>query len=109
MTFSPDFWRLVFGRFTLDALPIHEPILIGTFIGVAVIGIGLLATLTYLRAWGYLWKEWFTSVDHKRIGVMYIVLGLVMLLRGFSDAIMMRGQQALAFGHNQGYLPRPHY
>ncbi|MGC1304409.1 MAG: cytochrome o ubiquinol oxidase subunit I [Caulobacteraceae bacterium] len=109
MTFSPDIWRLVFGRFTLDALPIHEPILIGTFIGVAVIGIGILAAITYLRAWSYLWHEWFTSVDHKRIGVMYIVLGLVMLLRGFSDAIMMRGQQAMAFGHNQGYLPAHHY
>ena len=45
----------------------------------------------------YLWREWITSVDHKRIGVMYIILALVMLLRGFIDAIMMRSQQALAF------------
>jgi len=109
MTFNADFWRFVFGRFTLDALPLHEPILIYTFIGVAVIGIALLGAITYLKAWKYLWTEWFTSVDHKRIGVMYIVLGLVMLLRGFSDAIMMRAQQALAFGHNQGYLPPHHY
>jgi cytochrome o ubiquinol oxidase subunit 1 len=109
MTLNPDLWRLVFGRFTLDALPIHEPILIGTFLGVAIGGIALLATITKLGAWGYLWKEWFTSVDHKRIGVMYIVLGVVMLLRGFSDAIMMRAQQAIAFGHNQGYLPSHHY
>ena len=101
--------KVVFGRFTLDALPIHEPILILTFLGVAVIGLGLLALLTRYKLWGYLWTEWFTSVDHKKIGVMYMVLGLVMLLRGFSDAIMMRAQQAIAFGANQGYLPAHHY
>ena len=102
-------WRLVFGRFTLDDLPLHEPIVLGTFVGVALIGLGVVATVTRYRLWGYLWSEWFTSVDHKRIGVMYIVLGLVMLLRGFSDAIMMRAQQALAFGTSQGYLPAEHY
>src|SRR5207249_10923806 len=57
----------------------------------------------------YLWKEWITSVDHKRIGVMYFTLGLVMLLRGYSDAIMMRSQQAIAVGNSQGYLPPEHY
>jgi cytochrome o ubiquinol oxidase subunit I len=101
--------KLLFGRFTLDALPIHEPILVGTFIGVATGGIALLAALTYFKCWTYLWKEWFTSVDHKRIGVMYMVLGLVMFLRGFSDAIMMRAQQSMAFGANQGFLPAHHY
>jgi cytochrome o ubiquinol oxidase subunit 1 len=101
--------RFVFGRFTLDALPIHEPIVAGTFVGVALIGLGVIGALTRYRLWGYLWSEWFTSVDHKRIGVMYVVLGLVMLLRGFSDALMMRAQQAMAFGHSQGYLPAHHY
>ena len=56
----------------------------------------------------YLWREWITSVDHKRIGVMYFVLALVMLVRGFADAIMMRSQQALAF-NAPGYLPPEHY
>jgi cytochrome o ubiquinol oxidase subunit 1 len=56
----------------------------------------------------YLWREWITSVDHKRIGVMYTILALVMLLRGFIDAIMMRTQQAIAF-HAPGYLPPEHY
>jgi len=56
----------------------------------------------------YLWREWITSVDHKRIGIMYCLLGLVMLLRGFLDAVMMRSQQALAF-HGAGYLPPEHY
>jgi len=101
--------KILFGRFTLDALPIHEPILVGTFIVVATGGIALLAVLTYFKCWTYLWKEWFTSVDHKRIGVMYMVLGLVMFLRGFSDAIMMRAQQSMAFGANQGFLPAHHY
>src|SRR5208282_3042696 len=56
----------------------------------------------------YLWREWITSVDHKRIGVMYVTLAAVMLLRGFVDAIMMRSQQALAF-QSPGYLPPEHY
>jgi cytochrome o ubiquinol oxidase subunit I len=69
----------------------------------------VLAAVTKYKLWGYLWREWFTSIDHKKIGVMYVVLGLVMLLRGFADAIMMRLQQAMAFGDNLGYLPPEHY
>ena len=109
MTFSPDLIKAVFGRLTFADLPFGEPILLGTFIGVVVIGLAVLGVFTKLGAWGYLWKEWFTSVDHKKIGVMYIILGIVMLLRGFSDAIMMRAQQAMAFGHSQGFLPAHHY
>ena len=101
--------QLVFGRLTLDSFPIHEPIVLATFVVVASAGAALLAVLTWAGAWPYLWREWFTSVDHKRIGVMYMVLGLVMLLRGFSDALMMRAQQAMAFGSNQGFLPAHHY
>ncbi len=97
------------GRFTLASLPLHEPIVLATFAMVAIGGLALVGALTYYRVWGYLWREWLTSVDHKRIGVMYVVLGLVMLLRGFSDAIMMRAQQAMAFGGSQGYLPAEHY
>ena len=107
--FSPELIKMIFGRLTLDSFPIHEPILVGTFCMVALGGITLLSILTYFRVWGYLWKEWFTSVDHKRIGVMYIILGLVMLLRGFADALMMRAQQAIAFGGSEGYLPAHHY
>jgi cytochrome o ubiquinol oxidase subunit 1 len=109
MTSYPDWWKLLFGRFTLEAIPYHEPILIGTFIGVALGGIALVALITRYKLWGYLWHEWFTSVDHKKIGVMYMILGVVMLLRGFSDALMMRGQQAIAFAGNEGYLPPHHY
>jgi cytochrome o ubiquinol oxidase subunit 1 len=109
MSISPGLSYAIFGRFNMDALPIHEPILVATFAVVAILGVSILGALTYFRLWGYLWSEWFTSVDHKRIGVMYIFLGIVMLLRGFSDAILMRSQQAIAFGHNQGYLPAHHY
>ncbi|HEY9213296.1 MAG TPA: cytochrome o ubiquinol oxidase subunit I [Ancylobacter sp.] len=97
------------GRLTLQALPLDQPILVYTFAVVAVLGISLLGAVTYFRLWGYLWKEWFTSVDHKKIGIMYMVLGIIMLLRGFADAIMMRLQQALAFGGSEGYLPPHHY
>jgi cytochrome o ubiquinol oxidase subunit 1 len=99
----------LFGRLTWAALPLHEPILIVTFIVVAIGGAAVLGALTYFRLWGYLWKEWFTSVDHKKIGIMYMVLGIIMLLRGFADAVMMRIQQAMAFNGSDGYLPAHHY
>ncbi|KQO52790.1 cytochrome o ubiquinol oxidase subunit I [Sphingomonas sp. Leaf257] len=101
--------KTIFGRLSIESLPIHEPIVVGTFLGVAVGGIAVLALITKFKLWGYLWKEWFTTVDHKRIGIMYMILGIVMLLRGFADALMMRGQQAIAFGENQGFLNSHHY
>jgi cytochrome o ubiquinol oxidase subunit I len=76
---------------------------------VLIVILAVLALVTVKGWWPYLWREWLTSVDHKRIGVMYVVLGLVMLLRGYSDAIMMRTQQAIAVGDAQGYLPPDHY
>ncbi|CAD5249003.1 cytochrome o ubiquinol oxidase subunit I [Bosea sp. 62] len=109
MTSYPDWWKLIFGRFTLEAIPYHEPILIGTFAAVLLGGLVVLALITRYKLWGYLWHEWFTSVDHKKIGIMYMILGVVMLLRGFADALMMRGQQAIAFAGNEGYLPPHHY
>jgi len=99
----------MFGKLSLDAIPYHEPIIMGTLAVVAVLGAALLGAVTYAGKWTYLWREWLTSVDHKRIGVMYILLALVMLLRGFADAIMMRAQQALAYNDAAGYLPPHHY
>ncbi|MCP3021851.1 cytochrome o ubiquinol oxidase subunit I [Cupriavidus basilensis] len=104
-----DLTQLVFGRLTWEAIPYHEPILLATFAAVAIGGLALVGALTYLRAWGYLWREWFTSIDHKKIGIMYVVLGIVMLLRGFADAVMMRLQQSVSFGDSLGYLPPHHY
>ncbi len=99
----------MFGKLTLDAIPLHEPILVVTMIAVVLGGLGLVGALTYFKKWGYLWHEWLTSVDHKKIGVMYILVALVMLLRGFADAIMMRTQLAIATGGSEGYLPPHHY
>jgi cytochrome o ubiquinol oxidase subunit 1 len=109
MSPSPDSTSFLFGRLSLNSLPLHEPILIATFAMVALGGLVLMAVITKYRLWSYLWHEWFTTVDHKRIGIMYVILALVMLLRGFSDAIMMRAQQAIAFGGSEGYLPPHHY
>lgn len=104
-----DLTKLIFGRLTWEAIPYHEPILVATFAAVCLGGIGLLAFITYMKWWGPLWRDWITSIDHKKIGIMYMVLGLIMLLRGFADAIMMRAQQAIAFNGSEGYLPPHHY
>jgi cytochrome o ubiquinol oxidase subunit 1 len=106
---NTDIQKLLFGRLTLDEIPYHEPILVVTFVVVALGGIAVFGLITYFRFWRRLWRDWITSVDHKKIGIMYIVLAIVMLLRGFGDAIMMRAQQAVAFGSNGGYLPPHHY
>jgi cytochrome o ubiquinol oxidase subunit 1 len=96
------------GKLSWAAIPLDQPIPLFTAALVGVVIVGVLAWVT-LKGWlPYLWREWITSVDHKRIGIMYILLAMVMLLRGFADAIMMRSQQALAF-RSEGYLPPEHY
>ncbi len=97
------------GKLSLDAIPLHQPIVMGAVGFMALGGIGLAALITYFGFWRTLWSEWLTSVDHKKIGIMYIALAMVMLLRGFSDAIMMRTQQALASTGGPGYLPPEHF
>jgi cytochrome o ubiquinol oxidase subunit I len=98
-----------FGKLTWHDIPFDQPIVMSAS-GGAIIGILLvLGWVTLKGHWPYLWNEWLTSVDHKRIGVMYLVLALLMLLRGFADAIMMRAQQAVAAGGKQGYLPPEHF
>ena len=99
----------IFGKLTWAAIPVHEPIALITSI-VVILGIaGIVAWITIKRGWPYLWHEYITSCDHKRIGIMYIVLGLVMFVRGFADAIMMRAHQYFAIGPNQGFLAPEHY
>ncbi len=107
--FDESLTRAIFGRLTFESFPIHEPILLVTFAVVVLGGLGVVGAITKYRLWGWLWREWFTSIDHKKIGIMYILLGIVMLLRGFADAVMMRLQQAMAFGGNEGYLPPHHF
>ncbi len=97
------------GKLSWSAVPFDQPIVMGTS-GLMILSVMLiLAWITLKGHWPYLWREWLTSVDHKRIGVMYCVLALVMLLRGFADAILMRSQQAVAAGGAQGYLPPEHF
>ena len=98
----------MFGKLTLDAIPYHEPIIMITVAGMILGGLALLSAITYFKLWKPLWSTWLTSVDHKNIGIMYIILALVMLLRGFADALMMRSQQ-LAASTGHGYLPPEHY
>ncbi|HEY4079559.1 MAG TPA: cytochrome o ubiquinol oxidase subunit I [Burkholderiaceae bacterium] len=106
---TTDLQTLLLGKLSLEAIPYHEPILVATFAGVALGGAAVLGLLTYFKLWGYLWREWFTSIDHKKIGIMYVVMGIIFLLRGFADAVMMRAQQSVAFGDNMGFLPPHHY
>ncbi|HET8611232.1 MAG TPA: cbb3-type cytochrome c oxidase subunit I, partial [Sphingomonas sp.] len=100
---------MIFGKLTLNDIPYQQPIIMGATAFMALVVLGTLWFVTRGKHWGYLWREWLTSVDHKKIGVMYIILALIMLLRGFSDAIMMRAQQALAANGAQGYLPPEHF
>jgi cytochrome o ubiquinol oxidase subunit I len=96
------------GKLTWADVPLDQPIPLIAGVGAFAI-FGLIIIWVLLKGWGpYLWREWITSVDHKHIGVMYVFLAAVMLLRGFVDALMMRSQQALAF-QSPGYLPPDHY
>jgi cytochrome o ubiquinol oxidase subunit 1 len=92
-----------------DAVPWHEPVAMGGVFMMVMGALVVLGGVTYFKKWGYLYREWFTSVDHKRLGIMYIILALIMLLRGFADALMMRTQQAIAAGGHNGFLVPEHY
>ncbi len=98
------FW----GRLTLDAFK-HDWIEYIADGSIILGAIGLIALITHLKRWRWLWNEWITSVDHKKIGVMYLVVAFIMLLKGFVDALMMRAQQAFAMGDSMGYLGPDHY
>lgn len=99
----------LFGKLSLAAIPFGNPIIMGTAVFMLILSTIILFTITYYKKWTYLWEEWITSVDHKKVGIMYILLSLVMLLRGLIDALMMRMQQAIAVGDSMGYLPPDHY
>lgn len=99
----------MFGKLTLSAIPFDNPIIMGAGSIMVLVALIVLFVLTYFRKWTYLWKEWITTIDHKKIGIMYVILSFVMLLRGFVDAAMMRSQQALSVGSHYGYLPAHHF
>src|SRR5262249_58874210 len=105
---SPHRSKVMLGKLTWNAIPWDHPIPLVAGSVVFSIVIAVVAWVVLAGHLPYLFREWITSVDHKRIGVMYTLLALVMLVRGFIDAIMMRSQQALAF-RAAGYLPPEHY
>ena len=100
---------LVFGNLSLNDIPLDSPIIMSAGIFMGIVLIIVLGLITYYRLWPYMWHEWITTVDHKKIGIMYLVLAMVMLLRGFSDVILMRSQQAVAAGGSPGFLPPEHF
>src|SRR5579863_3371882 len=101
--------QLFFGKLTLAAIPYHSALIMVAGLFMVLFLFGILFLITLYGKWKYLWTEWITSVDHKKIGIMYLLLSAVMLLRGFSDVVLMRSQQAIAAGSNLGYLPPEHY
>lgn len=100
--------KMLFGNLTLEAIPFHNPIIMGAAIFMGLVTMVIVGALFYFKKWKWLWSEWITSVDHKKIGIMYIALAIIMLTRGLIDALMMRLQQVLADG-GPGYLPPEHY
>ena len=97
------------GKLDWSAIPLDQPIPLAAAGGVALMMFGVALWITKRGWWTALWEDWITSVDHKKIGVMYVLLALVMLVRGFVDALMMRAQQAVAAGGHAGFLPPEHY
>ena len=91
--------QFVFGKLSLDALP-HDMVTLGAGIGMGLGALSLVGLVTYLKRWTWLWKEWLTTLDPKKIGIMYIIISVLMLLRGAADAVMLRAQQAIANGND---------
>jgi len=101
--------NILFGKLTIEAIPFHNPIIMGAGAFMGLVTVAILGALFYFKKWTWLWREWLTTVDHKKIGIMYIILAFIMLARGLMDAVMMRVQQAIAVGDSMGYLPPEHY
>ncbi len=98
----------LFGKLTIEAFQ-HDVIIMGASAIMGLMTIGAIAFISYKKYWGYLWKEWLTTLDPKKIGLMYFFVAFLMLVKGVIDAIMMRAQQAIAVGENSGYLTADHY
>lgn len=98
----------MFGKLTLEAFK-HEWSQNLAVISMVLGGIALLILITYLKKWKWLWNEWFTTVDPKRIGILYIVVVLIMFMKGLADGLMMRLQQSLSVGDSYGFISASHY
>lgn len=100
---------MICGKLTIQSVPYHDPIIMFTIAIIFIIGTIIIGLVTYYNKWIYLWNYWITSVDHKKIGIMYVMVSCIMFLRGFTDAIMMRTQQALSATGLTGFLSTHHY
>ncbi len=98
----------VLGKLSFQAFP-HDPITLGGVGAMVVASLVILGALTYFKRWKWLWREWLTTVNPKKIGVMYIVVALVMLLRGIADVLLLRTQQATSVGASHGILDSYHF
>ncbi|CAD83315.1 cytochrome o ubiquinol oxidase subunit I [Candidatus Blochmanniella floridana] len=99
----------MFGKLTVHSIPYEDPIIMSTIVMIFIAGVIMTGMITYYNQWKYLWCEWLTSVDHKKIGIMYIIISCIMFLRGFTDAIMMRTQQTLSSIGSSEFLSPHHY
>ncbi|MFI4819036.1 MAG: cytochrome o ubiquinol oxidase subunit I [Enterobacterales bacterium] len=97
------------GKLNFSSIPYNEPIIMFTIIITLFLIFGIFYTISYFSKWKYIWFEWITSLDHKKIGIMYIIISLIMLLRGFIDALMMRFQQSIVSSGGNGFLTPKHY
>jgi len=98
----------MFGRLTLNAFK-HDLIEASVGVSILLALIAIVFLLTYYKRWRWLWYDWLTSVDHKKIAQMYLIVSAAMLFKGVVDAGMMRAQQLLSVGESFGYLSTPHY
>ncbi|NDD59527.1 MAG: cytochrome o ubiquinol oxidase subunit I, partial [Chlamydiae bacterium] len=98
----------MFGRLKEEAFK-HDWIEYLAGVSMILGAIAVFAWITYEKKWKWLWSEWLTSVDHKKIGIMYLVVSVIMLVKGLIDALMMRAQQAFSVGDSMGYLTASHF
>jgi cytochrome o ubiquinol oxidase subunit I len=96
------------GRLTLESLK-HSPIEESVGFGIVITAIGLMTVTTYFKKWNWLYDEWITSLDPKKIGIMYLIAVLLMLFKGVTEASMMRAQQVFSVGDSHGFLASSHY
>lgn len=102
--------KLIFGKLSWNVIPFDDPITL-YFAGgmMAIVALAVVIGLTVTRKWAYVWQEWVCTIDHKKIGIMYVILAILMMTRGIIQGIMMSAQQAVAVGHSLGYLAPSHY
>ncbi|WMC18842.1 MAG: cytochrome o ubiquinol oxidase subunit I [Enterobacteriaceae bacterium PSpicST2] len=99
----------MFGKLTINDIPIHEPIIMYTIFIVFILFLITIFSITYFKKWKWLWNEYLISLDHKKIGIMYIIMAIIMFIRGFIDALMMRTQQTIVSSGKPGFLTSNHY